>query len=279
MGSPIVRNDAQKSKLSPTQLKSLARARGIYLEAIHGAINGFTSVRLAAKGAPIGSVFGRLTTLGPCFMLPRETQPSNYQQWVVAGCECGSVRCYRVAALRRGHTTSCGCFMREVSGTINLVHGKCRHNEPRHPLHGVWCGMIRRCENTTDQAYPDYGGRGISICPEWREDFMAFYNWAMANGWEHGLEIDRYPNNDGNYEPTNCRIATRSMQLRNTRKNRKIEAFGEVKLLCEWLEDPRCIVNESTLRVRLKLGWEPERAIVTPRKALGIDLREPGGER
>lgn len=83
------------------------------------------------------------------------------------------------------------------------------------PLYQVWSGIKSRCYNPKTANYKYYGAKGIGMCEEWRNDFMSFYNWCLANGWQKGLTIDRYPNDKGNYEPGNCRIATMQQQCDN----------------------------------------------------------------
>lgn len=120
--------------------------------------------------------------------------------------------------------------------------------------------MRRRCYYVKDKHFKDYGGRGIAVCESWRQSYCDFREWAVKNGYKAGVQIDRI-DNAGNYEPANCRWVTPTINARNTRKNRFIEAFGERKTLSEWAEDGRCRVNQYTLRKRLVRGWEPESAI------------------
>jgi len=131
------------------------------------------------------------------------------QQIVECLCDCGiSVN---VTASNLPNTHSCGCLRSELRREVNTVHGLART-----PEHDIWCGMKQRCGNPNDSAYEYYGGRGITVFEEWRRDFMAFYNHVGPRpSPEHS--IDRYPNNDGNYEPGNVRWATRSEQARNKR--------------------------------------------------------------
>lgn len=98
------------------------------------------------------------------------------------------------------------------------------------------------------------------MCPEWH-DFAVFREWALANGYADGLSIDRFPNNDGNYEPGNCRWATPAQQNRNTRVNRMLTAFGETKCITDWAADPRCRVTLRGLNLRLARGVSVESAI------------------
>lgn len=110
-----------------------------------------------------------------------------------------------------------------------------RHGMCDHPLNIMWCGMKERCNNPNADNYKWYGGAGIKICPEWNNDFLAFYNWAVSNGWSNGLSIDRIDNTKG-YSPDNCRFVTHRKQCRNRRTNVPITVDGETHLQCEWNE-------------------------------------------
>jgi hypothetical protein len=138
---------------------------------------------------------------------------------------------------------------------------KSRRIRPR--LYITWLGMRSRCGNVAERSYPDYGGRGIYVCPEWDVSYAAFRDWALANGYSADLTLDRI-DNDGAYEPTNCRWVTRLVQANNQRTNVRVEAFGETKTVAQWAADPRCATPAANLYHRLKAGWSPEQAIATP---------------
>ncbi len=129
-------------------------------------------------------------------------------------------------------------------------------------LRKLWQRMIDRCTNPKVERYPHYGGRGISICNDWL-DFGKFKAWAFENGYLQNLSIDRI-NNDGNYEPGNCRWIPLSQQQNNTSRSAYIEAFGETKTLLDWSRDHRCVVSYSALQLRIrKCKWPAEKAIST----------------
>lgn len=204
-----------------------------------------------------GAVLGRLTVLGHQF----RALIGCKVRWVcVVRCECGTVSVWQVYNLNTGH--SCGCINRANTTTRNTKHGEGRRGK-HSSLFERWRSMKGRCANLNDK---DYGGRGISVCQEWAESFEAFRSWANANGYAENLEIDRIENN-GNYEPGNCRWITRKKNSRNRRNKRTIAAFGEVKTLVEWTEDKRCSAGIKELWARLNRGWDAERAISTPVKA------------
>lgn len=130
-------------------------------------------------------------------------------------CTCGKEVAVRGGNLRSGNTSSCGCWNREVRRTKTLIHGH-RVGGACSSEYGSWCGMKGRCHNKKDKAYKWYGGRGISVCERWRDSFEAFYE-DMGPKPSPELSIDRI-DNDGNYEPGNCRWATAKQQTRNSRK-------------------------------------------------------------
>ncbi len=109
-----------------------------------------------------------------------------------------------------------------------------RHGLSAHPLNVMWCGMKERCMNPNTDNYSWYGGRGITICKEWME-FLPFYQWAIHNGWERGLTIDRIDVNQP-YSPDNCRFIPLKKQFRNRRTNKPLTVNGETHLQCEWEE-------------------------------------------
>jgi hypothetical protein len=130
-------------------------------------------------------------------------------------------------------------------------------------LHGIWKGMIRRCTCKTDNNFHNYGGRGIKVWRAWYRDFEIFCEWALRNGYESTLSLDRI-DNDGHYCPDNCRWATSKQQSRNKRTNRLATAFGEIKCIAEWIDDPRCVVPAGTLYGRIKAGKSLEEAMTEP---------------
>lgn len=133
----------------------------------------------------------------------------------------------------------------------------------------ILVGMIKRCYDEDNRMYAYYGGRGITIFQEWLEMPSKFVSWALEKGYKEGLEIDRI-NNDGNYEPSNCRWVTHLTNMNNTRQNRNITAFGETKSLSSWARDPRCKVSKQSLQYRLDLqNLDPEEAISRDPTSLG----------
>lgn len=124
-----------------------------------------------------------------------------------------------------------------------------KHGLTKSRIHNTWNHMKDRCYNSKSQNYARYGNRGITICEEWRNDFMSFYEWAMANGYQDNLTIDRI-DNDGNYEPSNCRWITLKEQNFNYSKNRLITHRGKTQTLTEWANEIG--ISTATLFARLK---------------------------
>jgi hypothetical protein len=162
-----------------------------------------------------GYRFGRWTVIRP----DRFERGKKY--WLCR-CDCGTEKTVEGDTLRRG--TSTGCI-------------KCRNVQVKHgmadqKIYWVWHGMVSRCKYVNGKNYHNYGGRGITVCDEWQE-FEPFYEWAIANGYSDGLTIDR-KDNDGNYEPGNCRWVGWNVQSNNKRTNRIIEHGGKTMNLSQW---------------------------------------------
>ena len=128
-------------------------------------------------------------------------------------------------------------------------HGLCKH-----PLNIVWCGMKERCNNPNSENYKWYGGRGIRVCEEWNNNFYSFYTWAINNGWEKGLELDRQDNMK-DYCPENCKWITHKQQCRNRRSNVCIEINGISLLMCEW-EERFNLRKKSLTKMKYRHGEE-----------------------
>lgn len=211
--------------------------------------------RVVANRQPpprIGDTFGRWVVNSDPFF------DENGRRFVHCRCECGNASVQRIDVLRRGSTRSCGCLSREVASALMRTHGGTGTR-----LYSIWRGMLDRCTNPREASFPRYGGRGIAVCSEWGT-FQTFRQWSLANGYGDDLQIDRI-NNNGNYEPSNCRWVTFKENARNKRTTRLIEAFGECKSMAEWLDDPRCVSTRSMLHSRISLlGWPTERALTQP---------------
>lgn len=137
-----------------------------------------------------------------------------------------------------------------------------KHGLTKHKLYTVWGNMLDRCNNTANKAYKDYGARGITVCKEWREDFMTFFTWAMKEGYKKGLTLDRIDNNKG-YNPMNCRWATVKEQSNNRRSNHLLTFNGKTQTMQQWADEMH--INYWTLRDRLaRCNWNVEKALTQP---------------
>lgn len=136
--------------------------------------------------------------------------------------------------------------------------GKKRHGMSRSPEHRAWEGMKQRCQNPNHKDYPDYGGRGITVCARWLASFENFFaDMGLRPSCKHS--IDRFPNNDGNYEPGNCRWATWTEQHRNKRSNHVLVFLGESLTISEWSK--KLGISAITIQARLRHGWSIEKVL------------------
>ena len=163
-------------------------------------------------------------------------------------CDCGNYTTAKTYQLNNGSKQSCGCAMKE-----NMKKVATKHSLSRSRIYRIYTNMVVRCTNPNDIEYKNYGGRGIRICDEWVDDFMAFNDWSMANGYKKNLTIDRIDNN-GNYEPSNCRWIDMKTQQRNRRSNRLITINGIERTLIEWSEISG--IDRATIARRINVGWD-----------------------
>jgi hypothetical protein len=198
-----------------------------------------------------GQRFGRWIALSPS-----EVSPDG-SRWWACRCDCGTERLVPARALFRGKSRSCGCLRRERSAAWHKLHAK--HGMRGSPEYVVWRNMWSRCANPKHKSFSYYGGRGITVCPKWR-DFMVFLN-SMGERPFPGASIDRIDNELG-YSPTNCRWVSAKEQARNRRGNRVLAWNGISLTFAEWAE--RSGISSETLRRRLNLGWSVSRALTTP---------------
>lgn len=199
-----------------------------------------------------GQRFGRLTVI----KLDKYSPKSHGTRWLCK-CDCGKQKSILASCLKKGLTTSCGCFSSEQKSKRTKTHGF--GNEDR--LYRIWSSMKSRCYSHADRNFKRYGARGIRICPEWRTDFLKFREWSIANGYQDGLSIDRIDNN-GEYSPDNCRWADRTTQSNNRRTNVFITYRGETHTIAEWALITG--IKAATLASRKAHGWSDEDCIEIP---------------
>ena len=191
-----------------------------------------------------GQEFRRLTVLGCA------GRKKGHTYWFTR-CDCGNVTRVGAGNLKNGHTVSCGCFMVEQIKERNTTHG-----HTGNATHRSWAAMLKRCQNQNGPDYPNYGGRGIEVCDEWQkfENFL-----ADMKECPRGLSLDRI-NNEGNYEPGNCRWATIKEQNNNTRSNHHLTFNGKTQNITQWVDELG--LNYNTIFARINTyGWPVERAL------------------
>lgn len=211
-----------------------------------------------------GKRFGRLFVVGIAEKPPNSK--NRHSRWLCS-CECGNMVTVSSDKLKNGDTKSCGCLKSELSTEKIKKYGKPHktHGESKGRLYNIYNHMKRRCHDEKNKKYPDYGGRGITVCPEWRDSFEAFRDWAMANGYRDDLTIDRR-DNDGPYSPENCRWTTNKEQQNNKRTSHKVSFNGEEITLAQLSE--KTGLPMKTLWWRAMHGWKDEK-LITPIKKKG----------
>lgn len=190
---------------------------------------------------------------GSLLVIERRGSDKKGQAMWLCRCDCGTEKIIRGHDLKGG-VKSCGCSRRYNTGLY-------QHGLSGTRLHNIWRSMKDRCYNPKNKSYSFYGGRGISLCSEWLQDFTAFYEWANSHGYSENLTIDRIDTN-GDYSPQNCRWIDRTEQANNTRKNIYITIEDETKTLSQWCKILG--VNYHSAQTRIYKGWEPKKALITP---------------
>ena len=199
------------------------------------------ALRQLARNQCIGQTFGLLTILG------YSDKPFRWK----ARCVCGALTEPKWGNVAAGITTSCGCRSRARTKT---------HGLSSTPTYHSWQHMFQRCENTKNWKWKSYGGRGITVCPRWRK----FENFLLDMGLKPvGTSLDRI-NNDGNYEPSNCRWATKVQQQNNTRYNRLLIWNKQTRTLSEWARYAH--LTPKVIARRLQAGWTLDHTMTTPVK-------------
>ncbi|MDC6267224.1 hypothetical protein [Lysinibacillus fusiformis] len=163
----------------------------------------------------------------------KELDIVNGQREYLFKCDCGNEVVRLLKEVKREKIKSCGCGILEGVKLANTTHGLTGSR-----LFAIWSNMKQRCLNKNDFNYYNYGGRGITVCEEWcnKDSFINFYNWAMSSGYKDTLTIDRI-DNDGNYEPSNCRWTTLKVQANNKRSNTNYTYKNKTKTLTEWADE------------------------------------------
>lgn len=196
-----------------------------------------------------GQRFGRLTVIMRAENIGKKTA------WLCQ-CDCGNTKIVSGSNLHGKQVMSCGCLGEEVRA-VNC-ESRQTHGQSYTRLYTIWIGMKQRCFYKKHKHFKRYGGRGITVCDEWKDSFESFYKWAMENGYSDELTIDRIDVN-GNYCPENCRWATYKEQNNNTSSSHFLTYNGETKTVAEWSEIVG--IPKSTIFNRIKRGLPTEKVL------------------
>lgn len=197
-----------------------------------------------------GQRFGRLVVLS------RTDNKGKNTAWLCK-CDCGNITKVITPNLKGGKSKSCGCGVIDSLIKRSRTHGESHKTR----LYSIWRGMKDRCYRQTHPYYNHYGGRGITVCPEWKTSYVAFRDWAKSHGYSDDLSIDRIDNDKG-YSPENCRWASNAQQANNQSRNRQITFQGRTQNLTQWAEELG--ISFPVLHYRLKHGWSIEDSLTTP---------------
>lgn len=203
----------------------------------------------------VGQSFGRLT------VIERGPDDRKFRTYWRCRCICGNevtVQAYCLTTSKNG-TKSCGCLQKERASQAKFKHGSAKKGVQRVPEYKAWMGMKQRCSAVNNDDYPRYGGRGIKVCERWLHSYESFI--ADMGPRPSGCSLDRI-NNDGDYEPTNCRWATAIQQASNKSSCVFLTARGQTKSLAKWAEDIG--IQYHTLKSRILAGWSIDRALDQP---------------
>lgn len=181
-------------------------------------------------------------------------------------CDCNETKVIHSRELIQGKTRSCGCYRSEYVAHKNYKHGGCKRLDCA-PEYVVWFGMIERCTNQNSDCYQNYGGRGINVCPAWRDSFATFlHDMGPRPSPKHSIE--RVDNSKG-YAPDNCRWATAIEQANNKRNNTLVTFDGLTLTAAQaWRLHAHPSVSFKTFKSRLKNGWNDQKALLTPIRRL-----------
>ncbi|MFA7287365.1 MAG: hypothetical protein WC055_00650 [Melioribacteraceae bacterium] len=216
-----------------------------------------------AKEEVIGNIYGRWEVIG-------NSDSRNGARYVLCRCSCKkkTIKEIHLGSLKAGRSSSCGCYNLELLIERNGTHGLAKY-----PLYSLWGYIKNRCYNKNYKRYKDWGGRGIIMCDEWLHNPRLFMDWCMNNGWEDGLEIDR-KDNDGNYEPSNCRFVTsevnnlnqRTLTVRNKTGFRGIYWREEGTAYCATVRyKGKLILNKSGFKIAKEAAIYRDKFIVQNR--------------
>ncbi len=194
----------------------------------------------------VGLTFNNLTII-------EELGAVNKHRKVKVKCGCGAIKVVNLDNLIKPNgTKSCGCY-------VSL--GNTKHGKANHPLFRIWCGMKNRCYNPKRLCYKYYGAIGVTVCEEWLTSYHVFFQWAISNGWQEGLQLDKDINGDGLlYSPKTCAFVTSKVNC-NHRKNNKIIQYNGVDYTIAELADMRGMSYYKLYSRLFILGWDVEKSL------------------
>ena len=206
-----------------------------------------------------GKRFARLVVIERAL----ENAPGNEVRWLCK-CDCSNIVTVRRGDLIKEKVKSCGCLKSETSrdnGKSSITHGMTKTR-----LYQEWAGMKARCYSPGNRNFKNYGARGIAVCPEWRDDFMAFYEWAIKAGYDdkapRGVYTLERKDNNGHYCPENCCWATAAEQSQNKRNTIRLTYRGKTLTVSEWAK--KTGISAARIRKRISSGWSVQRALTEP---------------
>lgn len=196
----------------------------------------------------VGRKFGNLTVIeeAPDYVSPLGKRMTQWK----CKCDCGNEIVATSRNIKTLHTKSCGCLNHiQIHGMTNAR------------IYKIWQDVKTRCYYPSHKSHKNYGGRGITMCDEWKDNAKAFIDWSFSHGYSDDLTLDRIDSDKG-YSPNNCRWVTMKVQENNRRNNHKLEYNGETHTISEWANIYG--VKHGLISQRLRLGWPIEKAITTP---------------
>jgi hypothetical protein len=206
-----------------------------------------SKTRIRAMKDQVGRRFGRLVVVA---LVEQDTSKENNHLWMFK-CDCGNEKQARIKSVRSGKTSSCGCFFSEMMTARNTKHGLSNSSA----TYRTWKDMRQRCMNEGSVDWPNYGGRGITVCQEW-DDFLVFL--ADMGERPHGMTLDRIDVN-GNYSKQNCRWASPKTQANNKTSNKVLTLSGRTQTLQQWADETG--IKRETISARLRIGMPEEKIL------------------
>lgn len=202
-----------------------------------------------------GQKYNRLT------LIRFERKNKYHHSFWLCKCDCGTEKIVNVSQVKSGAIKSCGCLNKELSRKRLMESTQTHGYANKERLYDIWKNMKRRCYDKSNKRYENYGGKGVIVCDEWKNDYLSFRKWAYANGYNDELTIDRIDVN-GNYEPSNCKWSSWKEQMNNQTRNRFLAYKGKTMTMSQWAE--LLGLTYGAMNHRVQRGWSMERIVNTP---------------